>query len=125
MPSHDSRFDRAFSRWDRWADKHSRSLGATATLLTVLTFIVIYLRTGSLLMASVSVAAVPLLLVMATAVFAFVTVPSAALMDHLAERLAARGWRYWLAFICLIPLGLAVMLLMMMLLNRALSSQLP
>jgi hypothetical protein len=106
------RIDKVFARWDRWAERHSKILGVVCVLLVPLVFLVIYRFTGSLLEASLAVAFLPLVFVMGTALVGFIVAPAIVCMDLLAEKLTRYGLPYWVAFLCVIPLGLLVAVLM-------------
>ena len=81
------RIDRVFARWDGWAERNSKVLGAVCILLVFLVFLVTYRFTGTLLEALLAVAFLPLVFIMGTALVGFIIAPAIVCMDLLAEKL--------------------------------------
>ena len=80
--------DKFFARWDQWADRHSKFLGAVGILLIFIVFIVSYYLTGSLLEALLALAFLPLVFIMGTTLVGMIVAPTIVGMDLLAEKLA-------------------------------------
>jgi hypothetical protein len=62
---------------------------------------------------------------MGTVLLGLIFVPAILSMDHLAEMLASRGWPYWLAFLCVSPIGIIVLVLMVFFVDWSLSVGMP
>lgn len=114
------RIDKVFARWEQWAERNSKVLGAAAVLLVFSVFAVSYYFTRSLHAALLAVAFLPLVLIMGTALVGFILASALVSIDLLAEKLARRGLPYWLAFLCMI--GLLVTVLLIFLIDWGLSA---
>jgi hypothetical protein len=118
------RMETFFMRWEQWAERNSRILGV-AIVLFVAVFFATYYSSGSFLQAWVVVAFIPLALIMGTALLGLIFVPAILSVDRLAEKLAGRGWPYWLAFLCMSPIGIIVIVVMVFLIDWSFSVAMP
>lgn len=115
------RIDKVFARWEQWAERNAKALGAISILLIFTVFLVSYYFTSSVHNALLAVAFLPLVLIMATGLVGMIFVPAIVSMDVLAEKLVRRGFPYWLAFMCMIPVGLVIAVLMIFFIDWGLS----
>ena len=119
------RIDKVFVRFDQWTERNSRILEVVSVFLLLAIFPVTYYFTGSVADALLAVAFFPLVFIMGTAIVGMIFVPAIISMDLLAEQLARRGLPYWLAVVCMTPIGLLVVVLMIFFIDWSLAVGLP